>query len=57
VSKVCSWFSLDRIDKYKEEAELILAQPGAPYPGLDKTVELKTNKVIRNPRQEAVFHK
>jgi hypothetical protein len=38
-------------------AELMVAEPGAPHPGLDKTVELKTNKVIRNPRQEAVFHK
>ncbi len=33
------------------------AEVGAPHPGLEGCMELKTNKVIENDRQEGVFHK
>ena len=33
------------------------ADPGEANPGLDRTVELKTNKIIKNQHQENIFHK
>jgi RAT1-interacting protein len=36
---------------------LISADVGADHPGLERCMELKTNKVIENERQEAAFHK
>jgi RAT1-interacting protein len=36
---------------------LMAAEVGADHPGLHKCMELKTNKVIENERQEAIFHK
>lgn len=33
------------------------AEPGTPHPGLDRCMELKTNKVIENEKQEMIFHK
>ena len=34
-----------------------LAEVGAPHPGLQKCVELKTNGPIANARHEGIFHK
>ncbi|WWD06912.1 hypothetical protein V865_005009 [Kwoniella europaea PYCC6329] len=39
------------------EVDCVKAEPGSPHPGLDKCVELKTNKVIENEKQEFTFHK
>ncbi|WWD21178.1 hypothetical protein CI109_105662 [Kwoniella shandongensis] len=39
------------------EVDCVRAEIGSPHPGLERTVELKTNKVIENERQDAVFHK
>ncbi|OCF79056.1 hypothetical protein I204_01000 [Kwoniella mangroviensis CBS 8886] len=39
------------------EVDCVKAEPGLPHPGLDKCVELKTNKVIENEKQEFTFHK
>ncbi|WVW79529.1 hypothetical protein I302_101498 [Kwoniella bestiolae CBS 10118] len=39
------------------EVDCVKAEPGTPHPGLDQCVELKTNKVIENEKQEFTFHK
>ncbi|WRT69205.1 uncharacterized protein IL334_006189 [Kwoniella shivajii] len=39
------------------EVDCVRAEPGTPHPGLEKCVELKTNKVIENEKQEFTFHK
>ncbi|KAL7421087.1 decapping endonuclease targeting mRNA [Cryptotrichosporon argae] len=39
------------------EVDCVRAEPGASHPGLAACIELKTNKVIENERQDAVFHK
>ncbi|WWC98132.1 hypothetical protein V866_005023 [Kwoniella sp. B9012] len=39
------------------EVDCVKAEPGSPHPGPDKCVELKTNKVIENEKQEFTFHK
>lgn len=41
----------------REYPILMVAEPGTSHPGLEKCVELKTNKVIRNGGQETAFHK
>jgi RAT1-interacting protein len=33
------------------------AEPGAPHPGLEGCVELKTNMLIRNDRQQKTFER
>lgn len=30
---------------------------GSPHPGLEGCLELKTNKVIENEKQEGIFHR
>jgi hypothetical protein len=37
-----------------EESEV---EPGSPHLGLEGCMELKTNKVIENEKQEMIFHK
>ncbi|WWC63877.1 uncharacterized protein I303_106482 [Kwoniella dejecticola CBS 10117] len=39
------------------EVDCVRAEPGTPHPGLEKCVELKTNRVIENEKQEFIFHK
>ncbi|WVR08944.1 hypothetical protein IAU60_006003 [Kwoniella sp. DSM 27419] len=39
------------------EVDCVRAEPGSAHPGLEHCVELKTNKVIQNEKQEAVFHR
>ncbi|WWC91055.1 uncharacterized protein L201_005996 [Kwoniella dendrophila CBS 6074] len=39
------------------EVDCVRAEPGTSHPGLNKCVELKTNKVIENEKQEFTFHK
>ncbi|KAK4685237.1 RAT1-interacting protein, partial [Tremellales sp. Uapishka_1] len=39
------------------EVDCVERPPGDPNPGLTGCIELKTNKVIENPKQEYVFHK
>ncbi|RSH76626.1 Protein rai1 [Apiotrichum porosum] len=39
------------------EVDCVQAEVGAPNPGLDACVELKTNKVIDSDRADMVFHK
>ncbi|OCF35706.1 protein RAI1 [Kwoniella heveanensis CBS 569] len=39
------------------EVDCVRAEVGTPHPGLNKCVELKTNKVIYNEKQDAIFHK
>ena len=41
----------------KLEADIPAASPGNSSPGLEGCMELKTNKVIENEKQEAIFHK
>lgn len=33
------------------------APVGAEHPGLEACIELKTNKVVENEKQEVIFHK
>ncbi len=33
------------------------AKIGDPHPGLEGCMELKTNKIIENEKQEAILHK
>jgi RAT1-interacting protein len=35
----------------------MIAELGSPHPGLEGCMELKTNKVIENEKQEMIFHK
>lgn len=37
--------------------QLTSVPPGTPNPGLNKCVELKTNKVINDERGDNIFHK
>ncbi|KAK8844162.1 hypothetical protein IAR55_006956 [Kwoniella newhampshirensis] len=39
------------------EVDCVRSEIGSSYPGLSETMELKTNKIIENERQDAVFHK
>ncbi|WVQ81372.1 decapping nuclease RAI1 [Cryptococcus sp. DSM 104549] len=39
------------------EVDCVRAEPGSPNPGLSQCLELKTNKVIHNAKQDSVFHK
>ncbi|WVF65405.1 hypothetical protein IAT40_000132 [Kwoniella sp. CBS 6097] len=39
------------------EVDCVRAEMGTPHPGLNKCVELKTNKVIYNEKQDNIFHK
>ncbi|ORY24230.1 RAI1 like PD-XK nuclease-domain-containing protein [Naematelia encephala] len=39
------------------EVDCVRGTPGDPHPGLGACMELKTNKVIYNEKQEFVFHK
>ncbi|WWC72955.1 uncharacterized protein I206_106919 [Kwoniella pini CBS 10737] len=39
------------------EVDCVRAEPGTSHPGLESCVELKTNKVIENEKQEFIFHK
>lgn len=46
-----------RISSARNGRLICAAEVGAPHPGLDGCMELKTNKVIENERQEGIFHK
>ena len=49
--RLCCRWGLVRDD------DLIAAEPGTGHPGLEKCVELKTNKVIDTEKQDNIFHK
>ena len=39
------------------EVDCVQTRPGEPHPGLEGCMELKTNKVIENEKQDMIFHK
>lgn len=39
------------------EVDCVRAPPGEPNPGLEGTIELKTNKVIDSEKADWIFHK
>lgn len=60
---MCLSFLGEKLTASRVSSSLILgdtlttAEVGAPNPGLEACVELKTNKVIDSERADGVFHK